>query len=127
MHLELFISNTSDQPIYEQICSQLKSLIVSGRLREGDPLPSIRNLARDLRISVITTKRAYDELEREGYIYTVAAKGCFVAKQNSELIKENYLKQIEEHLQQIAELAKYCGLTNDELIEMLRLLNQENL
>lgn len=126
-NLEIFVSNTSDQPIYEQICSQIKALIISGRLQEGDPLPSIRNLARDLRISVITTKRAYDELEREGYIYTVAAKGCFVAKQNSELIKENYLKQIEEHLQQISELAKYCGLTNDDLIEMLRLLNQENL
>jgi GntR family transcriptional regulator len=127
MNLEIFISNTSEQPIYEQICSQIKALIVSGRLQEGAPLPSIRNLARDLRISVITTKRAYDELEREGYINTVAAKGCFVAKQNSELIKENYLKQIEEHLQQISELAKYCGLTNDDLIEMLRLLNREKL
>ena len=125
--LEIFISNTNEQPIYEQICSQIKALIVSEKLREGDPLPSIRNLARDLRISVITTKRAYDELEREGYINTVAAKGCFVAKQNSELIKENYLKQIEEHMQQISELAKYCGLSNKDLIDMLRLLNQENI
>lgn len=125
--LEIFISNSSDQPIYEQICAQIKAHILSGKLREGDPLPSIRNLARDLRISVITTKRAYDELEHQGYIHTVPAKGCFVAKQNSELIKENYLKQIEEHLQQISELAKLCGLTNDDLIEMLRVLNQENL
>jgi GntR family transcriptional regulator len=126
INLEIFISNTSEQPIYEQISSQIKALIVSERLQEGDPLPSIRNLARDLRISVITTKRAYDELEREGYINTVAAKGCFVAKQNSELIKENYLKQIEEHMQNISELAKYCGLTNDDLIEMFRFLNHEN-
>ena len=88
-------------------------------------LPSIRALATDLRISVITTKRAYDELEREGYIYTVAAKGCFVARRNVELVREEHLKKIEEHMQKIAELAPSCNLTNKDLIEMFRILIRE--
>ncbi len=88
--INIILSNSGGKPIYDQIYTQIKGLIVSGELKAGEPLPSIRALAKDLRISVITTKRAYDELEREGFIYTVAAKGCFVAERNKELIREEY-------------------------------------
>jgi GntR family transcriptional regulator len=94
-------------------------------LKEGDILPSIRALATDLRISVITTKRAYDELEHEGYIYTVAGKGCFVAQRNIELVREENLKKIEDYMQKIAELAPSCNLSNRDLIEMFRILIRE--
>ncbi len=94
--MNIFIDNKSGIPIYEQIYTQIKNQIINGALEEDAPLPSIRNLAKDLRISVITTKRAYDELEREGFIYTVAAKGCFVAVKNTELLREEKLKEIEE-------------------------------
>ncbi|MGE4483965.1 MAG: GntR family transcriptional regulator [Oscillospiraceae bacterium] len=124
--MDVIISNSSDQPIYDQIYTQIKSQIISGRLTEGEALPSIRMLAKDLRISVITTKRAYDELEKDGYIYTVAAKGCFVAKKNMELVREEYFKTIENYMQKISELAGACGITNDELIEMFRILNEED-
>lgn len=124
--LDIIISNSSNQPIYDQIYSQVKSMIISGKLKEGDPLPSIRNLAKDLRISVITTKRAYDELERDGFIYTVAGKGCFVAEKNVELIREENLKKIEEYMQKIAELAALCNISNDELVEMFRILIRED-
>lgn len=120
--LEIHIRNSSGQPIYEQIGTQIKGLILSGSLKEGDPLPSIRALARDLRISVITTKRAYDELEREGYIYTVSAKGCFVARRNPQLAREEQLKKIEGEMQRIAELAAAGGISREELTEMFRLL-----
>ena len=103
--MEIYIDNKSGTPIYDQIYTQIKNLILSGQLGEDSPLPSIRNLAKDLRISVITTKRAYDELEREGFIYTVAGKGCFVAPKNIELIREENLKKVEEYLQKAAELA----------------------
>ena len=86
--MELIIRNTNNQPIYEQICTQIKAQIISGKLAPGEALPSIRALAKDLRVSVITTKRAYDELEADGFLYTVAGKGCFVAEKNLELIKE---------------------------------------
>lgn len=120
--LEIHIRNSSGQPIYEQIGDQIKGLILSGELKQGDPLPSIRALARDLRISVITTKRAYDELEREGYIYTVSAKGCFVAQRNPQLAREEQLKKIEGEMQRIAELAVAGGISREELSEMFRLL-----
>ena len=120
--MNLFIDNKNGAPIYEQIYSQIKAQIISGELNEDDPLPSIRNLAKDLRISVITTKRAYDELEREGFIYTVAAKGCFVAKKNIQLIREAHLKQIEEHLQEVLKLAAACKLSKAEIIEMLDII-----
>ena len=90
--MNIFIDNKSGSPIYDQIYSQIKSQIISGALQEDDPLPSIRNLAKDLHISVITTKRAYDELEKEGFIYTVAAKGCFVSKKNTQLLQEENLR-----------------------------------
>lgn len=123
--MDIIISNASNQPIYEQIYSQIKNNIVSGKVSKGDMLPSIRVLAKDLRISVITTKRAYDELEKDGYIYTVPAKGCFIAERNIEVIREEHLKEIEDYLQKISELASACNITNDELIEMLRILKRE--
>ena len=123
--IDIFISNTSGQPIYDQIYSQIKGLIMSGQLGEGEALPSIRGLAKELRISVITTKRAYDELEREGFIYTVAGKGCFVAQKNVEMLREENLKKIEGLMQQIAVLAASCNLTEKELIQMFQLLYRE--
>ena len=119
--MNILIDNKSSAPIYEQICAQIKAQIIGGALREDEALPSIRNLAKDLRISVITTKRAYDELEREGFIYTIAAKGCFVAPKNVELLREETLKEIEKHLEEAARLAASCNVSADELKEMLRL------
>lgn len=123
--MDIIISNSSGQPIYEQISRQVKGAIATGRLRPGEPLPSIRALARDLRISVITTKRAYEELEREGFIDTVAGKGSFVAQQNLELAKESSLREIEAHLQAAVELSRQAGLTMTELENILHVLSEE--
>lgn len=122
--MNILIDNKSSAPIYEQIYSQIKAQIVGGALREDAALPSIRSLAKDLRVSVITTKRAYDELEREGFLYTVAGKGCFVAPKNLELLREENLKAVEAHLEAAAKLAAACGLRRDDLIEMLKLLTE---
>ena len=124
--MDIIISNSSGQPIYEQICRQLKGAVASGKLRRGDPLPSIRNLARDLRISVITTKRAYEELERDGFIQTVAGKGSFVAQQNLELARESNLREIEQHLQAALELARQIALPTEELHNILTVLSEED-
>ena len=123
--MQIYLSNSGQEPIYAQITRQIKQQILSGALRPGDALPSIRLLARELRISVITTKRAYDELEREGFIYTVAGKGCFVAQRNVEMLREEILKKIEGLMQQIAVLAASCNLTEKELIQMFQLLYRE--
>ena len=123
--MDIIISNAAGQPIYEQICRQIKGAIASGALKSGEQLPSIRALARDLRISVITTKRAYEELERDGFITTVAGKGSFVAAQNLELAREGSLREIEEHLQSAAELARHIGLTAGDLKNMLDILIEE--
>lgn len=123
--MDIIIRNSSSQPIYEQIYTQIKTLILNGTLKEGDALPSIRGLAKELRISVITTKRAYDELEREGFVNTVAGKGCYVAGTNRELIREENLKKIEAYMQKIRELAGACGITGEELTEMFRVLEVE--
>ncbi len=120
--MDIIISNASGAPIYEQICSQIKAKIISGELAEGDALPSIRLLAKELRISVITTKRAYEELEREGFLVTYPGKGSFVAGKNLELIREEHLRRIEELLARARELAAQCGLSDAELAEMLRLI-----
>ena len=117
--MDVIISNASTQPIYEQIYTQIKAQILSGALKEGELLPSIRSLAKDLRISVITTKRAYDELEKDGYIYTVAAKGCYVAERNEQLVREEYLKQVETHMQAAVEAAAVCGITGEALRVLL--------
>ena len=123
--MELIIRNNSGQPIYDQISGQIKAQILSGALSPGDALPSIRGLAKDLKISVITTKRAYDELEAQGLINTVAGKGCFVAEKNLDLIRGQKLKEqslhlLEDHLAAAAELARTCGLSESELAELLR-------
>ena len=123
--MQLYISNSSGQPIYEQICTQIKAQILFGALLPGEALPSIRALAKDLRISVITTKRAYDELEAQGFLYTVAGKGSFVAERNTELLREEHLRQIEGCLQKAVELAAACNLSPAELEEMLRILLKE--
>ncbi len=120
--MNLNISNSSGQPIYEQIIAQIKNLILSGELQEGHALPSMRLLAKELRISVITTKRAYEELEREGFIFSVTGKGSFVAPQNVNLIREQHLREIESQMQAIVEKAGYCGLSLEELIEILTLV-----
>ena len=120
--MDLIISNASGKPIYEQIYVQIKNAILSGALPPGEALPSIRALAKDLRISVITTTRAYDELEKDGFIDRVSGKGCYVAEQNLELVREAHLKQIEDHMSQIVTLAKGCSLTEEEAVRMLRLM-----
>lgn len=119
--MDIVIRNSSDEPLYSQICRQIRDQIIAGALKPGEALPSIRALARDLRISVITTKRAYDELERDGYIVTAAARGCFVAEKNLARIREDRLMHIERLMGEIAELASGCGLEEQELVEMLRM------
>lgn len=120
--MNIFISNASGLPIYEQIANQIKSKIISRELAEGDGLPSIRLLAKELRISVITTKRAYDELERDGYLVSVPGKGSFVAGPNLELIREEHLRRIEEHLSSAIQLAAASQVSKEELVEMMKLL-----
>ena len=121
----ILIDNKSGAPIYDQIVAQIKRQILDGSLAEDEALPSIRSLAKDLRISVITTKRAYEELEQEGFIYTMPGKGSYVAPRDAELMREENLKKIEEHMQSIHELADVCGLTLADLQEML-VLTKEN-
>ncbi|MCI8679620.1 MAG: GntR family transcriptional regulator [Oscillospiraceae bacterium] len=123
--MDIIISNTGGQPIYEQICRQVKGAIAAGKLKPGEPLPSIRALARDLRISVITTKRAYEELERDGFICTQAGKGSFVAAQDAELARESNLREIEEHLQAAVELSRQIELPAEELQHILQVLIEE--
>lgn len=118
--MNIQIDNSSNDPIYLQIKNQIKAQIISGDLKEGEKLPSIRFLAKELRVSMITAKRAFDELELDGFIDSVQGKGNFVAAQNKELIKEEYLKEIEGKLQESIDLARFIGLTNHELIEMLK-------
>ena len=117
--MNIFIDNKSKSPIYDQIYSQIKQQILSGALEQDQPLPSIRALAKDLQISFITTKRAYEELEKEGFIYTIPAKGCFVAARNLELVREETLKRIEQHLEAAVHLAASCALTRQELLDIV--------
>ena len=123
--MTVLIDNRSGTPIYDQIFTQLKNQILCGALSENEALPSIRSLAKDLRISVITTKRAYDELEGAGFIFTVPGKGSFVAARDTELIREENLRQIEEHMKEIQLLANACGLSRQELGEIYDLLEDE--
>ena len=120
--MEIYISNTSGKPIYAQITDQIKAKILSGELREGDALPSIRLLAKELRISVITTKRAYEDLEQAGYLATLPGKGSFVAPQNAELHHEEALKAVEGHLSAALDAARAGGVTDQEVRETLALL-----
>ena len=123
--MNILIDNKSGTPIYEQIYSQIKSQIISGALKQDELLPSIRGLAKDLCISFITTKRAYEELEREGFIYTLPAKGCYVAPKNIELLREENLKKIEEYIDEIVKLAVSCNLSKQEIIEMVNFSLEE--
>lgn len=118
--MNIQINNFSEDPIYLQIKKQVKAQIISGDLKVGEQLPSIRFLAKELRVSMLTAKRAFDELEVEGFINSVQGKGNFVAAQNKELIREEYLKRIENKLQEAVELSEIAGLSNDELIQMLK-------
>ena len=118
--MNIQINNSSDDPIYLQIKNQIKSQIISGDLQVGDKLPSIRFMAKELRISMITAKRAFDELEAEGFIDSVQGKGNFVARQNKELIREEYLKKIEEKIQDIIEFSDIIGLSNREIMQMIK-------
>ena len=125
--MTIIIDNKSGVPIYDQIYSQIKAQIIGDALRQDEALPSIRSLAKDLRISVITTKRAYDELEAEGFIYTLPGKGSLVAPKNTELLREENLRRIEEHMREISALAVQSGLTRQELSEMYTLISEEEL
>ena len=120
--MDIILSNASGKPIYEQISDQVKEQIMSGTLSAGDALPSMRLLAKELRISVITTKRAYEELERDGFLENVPGKGCFVAPQNRELLREAQLRKVEEKLSQAVEEARKGAFPLEELHEMLDLL-----
>jgi len=122
--VDIVISNSSADPIYEQIKKQLKRQILMGDLRPGDPLPSIRKLARELCISVITTKRAYDELEHEGFVDTVGGKGSFVSMQNMDLLREKRLKLFEENLARLKVEARLLGLSMEDVKTMLDLVNE---
>ena len=118
--MNIQINNSSDDPIYLQIKNQIKAQIISGDLKVGEQLPSIRFLAKELRVSMLTAKRAFDELELDGCINSVQGKGNFVAAQNKELIREEYLKKIESKLQEVVELSEIADVSSDELIEMLK-------
>ncbi|MBD3413830.1 MAG: GntR family transcriptional regulator [Candidatus Aminicenantes bacterium] len=124
--MKIIISNASQDPIYIQIAEQIKNQIISGELEEGDPLPSIRKLAQELQISVITTKRAYEELDKEGFIDSVGGKGTFVAMQNKELLREKKMKMVEDRLSEAVAEAQLLGINLDELKEMLMLLYKED-
>jgi len=123
--VNILIDNKSGAPIYDQIYTQIKNQIISGQLTEHQMLPSIRGLAKDLRISFVTTKRAYDELEKEGFLYTIQSKGCFVAPKNVELLREENLKKIEDYLEKIVQLAVSCNLSNDDIRAMVEFSLEE--
>ena len=120
--MEIYISNTSGVPIYAQITEQIRAKILSGELKEGEMLPSIRLLAKELRISVITTKRAYEDLEQAGFLYTLPGKGSFVAAQNPEIHREEALRQVEQHLQNAIDAARRGGIEPEEVRETLNVL-----
>ena len=122
----ILIDNRSGAPIYDQIFTQIKGHILSGELKPDEALPSIRALAKDLRISVITTKRAYEELERSGFIYTIPGKGSFVSAKNTELMREEHLKQMEAHMTAVRSLAQLTGLSREEVQEMWKLMWEES-
>ena len=123
--MDIIISNSSGKPIYEQITSQIKQKIMQGELKEGDALPSMRLLAKDLHISVITTKRAYEDLERDGFITTVVGKGSFIREADQEFVREEWLRAVEGHLQAAVDAARQCGMEETELVDILKLLFEE--
>lgn len=123
--MTILIDNKSGEPIYNQIYTQIRNQIISGELGENEMLPSIRGLAKDLRISFLTTKRAYDELEKEGFLYTVQGKGCYVAARNEDLVREETLRKIEDRIAEIRELASLGSVGKDEILDMLNIIWEE--
>jgi GntR family transcriptional regulator len=123
--MKIIISGSSQEPLYEQIASQIKNQIIMGDLEPGDALPSIRSLARELQISVITTKRAYHELEKDGFIETVGGKGSFISGENKELFREKRLRMLEEKLSEVIAESRHLGISRKELKEMLDILDKE--
>jgi GntR family transcriptional regulator len=123
--MNILISNSSEKPIYEQITSQMKQMIITGELEAGSLLPSMRMLAKELRISVITTKRAYEDLERDGFIYTVVGKGSYVAEKNMEFVREEQLRIVEEYLGKAVTGAKAGGITLEDIQEIIKLIYEE--
>lgn len=123
--MNILISNSSEKPIYEQITSQMKSMIISGELEAGTLLPSMRTLAKELRISVITTKRAYEDLERDGFIYTVIGRGSFIAEKNLEFLREEQLRIVEDHLVKAVAGAKTGGIRLEEMQDILKMIYEE--
>ena len=124
-HMNIIISNSSNLPIYEQISTQIKTMIMQGELKEGDALPSMRTLAKDLRISLITTKRSYEDLERDGFIKSFTGKGSFVAPRNIDLLREESLKKIEASLTNAIETAKTSGISNSELTKIFNIILED--
>lgn len=124
--MDIIISNSSGMPIYEQIYKEIKEAIITGEVEPDTPLPSIRSLAKDLKISVITTKRAYDELEKDGFIYTIASKGSYVKGTNVDFLKEEYFKKVEESLYNAKSKAKLAGIEKKELLELFEYILEEN-
>lgn len=123
--MEIIISSNSSKPIYEQITSQMKEMIMSGELQTGDPLPSMRSLARTIHVSVITVQKAYEDLQRDGFIETTVGRGSFVAAQNRDFIQEEQQKKIEEHLAIAAETARISGIKLEKLIELISIFYEE--
>lgn len=123
--MEIIISNSSDKPIYEQVSSQIKNKIMNGTLEAGEMLPSMRVLAKDLHISVITVQRAYEDLTRDGFIETVSGKGSFVASQNKEFIQEEQLRKAEELLQQVVDIGRSHGISYEQMANILKVLYEE--
>lgn len=123
--MNIIISNSGEKPIYEQITAQIKAMVMNGQLKEGDALPSMRMLAKELRISVITTKRAYEDLERDGFITTVVGKGSFIKAADTGLVREERLKQIEELLGRAVSLAGESGIQKEEVLEIMEILYQD--
>ena len=125
--MDIIINNATPQPIYEQIYHQIKEAIHNGTLVADYPLPSIRALAKELSVSVITTKRAYDDLERDGYVYTVAGKGCYVAPKDESRIREQALNELQQHLREALRIAPSCGMSTEAIIVLLRMMDKENI
>lgn len=123
--MEIIISNTNSKPIYKQIVLQIKEMIMNGKLKPNDPLPSMRKLAKDLHISIITTQRAYDELAKDGFITVIPAKGAFVSNQNNDFIREENLRRMEKEIQEICTLARQSGVTKEEIQNLVTIIYEE--
>lgn len=124
--MEIIISNNANKPIYEQINSQIKAMIMSGKLQPGEAIPSMRALAKAIHVSVITVQKAYEDLQRDGFIETIVGRGSFVSAQNKEFYQEEQQRRAEEHLQQAADIGRISGIPVEKLVELLRLFYQED-